>query len=47
MFTIDDIIWVDAIVEKILWKHNVLTSEVEEVAGIYQYFLSRSLAIKH
>jgi uncharacterized DUF497 family protein len=31
VFTIDDIIWVDAIVEKILWKHNVLTSEVEEV----------------
>lgn len=31
MFIIDDIIWLDAIVDKLLWKHNVLTSEVEEV----------------
>jgi len=28
---IDDIIWLDSIVEKIAWKHNVLPSEVEEV----------------
>ncbi len=28
---IDDIIWLDAIVEKLIWKHQVLTSEVEEV----------------
>lgn len=31
MFAIDDIIWLDTIVEKLAWKHNVLTSEVEEV----------------
>ena len=31
MFVIDDIIWLDTIVEKIAWKHNILTSEVEEV----------------
>jgi uncharacterized protein len=29
--TIDDIIWLDRIVEKLAWKHNVLPSEVEEV----------------
>jgi uncharacterized DUF497 family protein len=28
---IDDIIWLDEIVEKLIWKHQVLTSEVEEV----------------
>jgi len=28
---IDDIIWLDSIVEKLAWKHNVLPSEVEEV----------------
>ena len=28
---IDDIIWLDTIVEKLAWKHNVLTNEVEEV----------------
>jgi uncharacterized DUF497 family protein len=28
---IDDIIWLDAIVEKLIWKHQVLTTEVEEV----------------
>ena len=33
MFIIDDIIWLDTIVEKLAWKHNVLTSEVEEVLG--------------
>ena len=31
MFVIDDIIWLDTIVEKIAWKHNILTSEVEDV----------------
>ncbi|MDI6727337.1 MAG: hypothetical protein QMD44_00255 [Thermodesulfovibrionales bacterium] len=30
-FVIDDIIWLDAIVEKLAWKHNVLPLEVEEV----------------
>ena len=28
---IDDIIWLERIVEKLAWKHNVLTSDVEEV----------------
>jgi uncharacterized DUF497 family protein len=28
---IDDIIWLDSIVDKLAWKHNVMTSEVEEV----------------
>ena len=31
MVIIDDIIWLDRIVEKLAWKHNVLPSEVEEV----------------
>ena len=31
MFVVDDIIWLDTIVEKLAWKHNVFTSEVEEV----------------
>ena len=31
MFNIDDIIWLDAIVEKLAWKHRVLPNEVEEV----------------
>ena len=30
MFIIDDIIWLDRIVEKLAWKHNVLPSEVEQ-----------------
>lgn len=30
-FVIDDIIWLDAVVEKLAWKHNVLPLEVEEV----------------
>jgi len=29
MFVIDDIIWLDTIVEKLAWKHRVFTSEVE------------------
>jgi len=31
LFIIEDIIWLDRIVEKLAWKHNVLPSEVEEV----------------
>ena len=31
MFIIEDIIWLDTIAEKLAWKHNILTSEVEEV----------------
>jgi len=31
LISIDDIIWLDRIVEKLAWKHNVLPSEVEEV----------------
>jgi len=31
MITMDDIIWLETIVEKLVWKHRVLTSEVEEV----------------
>jgi len=30
-FIFDDIIWLNSIVEKLAWKHNVLPSEVEEV----------------
>jgi len=28
---VDDIIWLERIVEKLAWKHNVLTSDVEEI----------------
>ncbi len=28
---IDDVIWLDSIVDKLIWKHNVMTSEVEEL----------------
>ena len=31
MIIIDDIMWLDRIVEKLAWKHNILPSEVEEV----------------
>jgi uncharacterized protein len=31
MHEIDDMIWLDAVVEKLAWKHNVLPVEVEEV----------------
>ena len=34
MIIIDDIIWLDRIVEKLAWKHNVLPSEVEEVLSL-------------
>jgi len=27
----NDIIWLEAIVEKLAWKHNILPSEVQEV----------------
>jgi uncharacterized protein len=43
MFIIDDIIWLDAIIEKLIWKHQVLTSEVEEVlAGQCRIFKKES-----
>lgn len=39
MFIIEDIIWLDTIVEKLAWKHNILTSEVEEVfSGKCRFF---------
>ena len=31
MIIIDEIIWLDRIVEKLAWKHDVLPSEIEEV----------------
>ena len=31
MIIIDDIVWLDKIIQKLTWKHNVLPSEVEEV----------------
>lgn len=31
MFVIDDIIWLNSIVDKLICKHNVTTTEVEEV----------------
>ena len=30
-YLIDDIVWLDSIVDKLIWKHNVTTSDVEEV----------------
>ncbi len=30
MFVIDDILWLDRVVAKLAWKHDVLPSEVEE-----------------
>jgi uncharacterized DUF497 family protein len=33
LYTIDDIIWLDRIVDKLAWKHNILPSEMEEVLG--------------
>ena len=42
-FIIDDIIWLDAVVEKLAWKHNVLPLEVEEVlTGRYRIFKRES-----
>ena len=39
MFIIEDIIWLETIVEKLAWKHNILTSEVEEVlSGECRFF---------
>lgn len=31
MFIIEDIIWLERIVEKLAWKHNILPSEVEDI----------------
>jgi len=31
LFAVEDIIWLDRIVEKLAWKHEVLHTEVEEV----------------
>ncbi len=43
MFIIDDIIWLDNIVEKLAWKHRVLTNEVEEVlTGNCKFFKKES-----
>lgn len=40
---IDDIIWLDTIVEKIAWKHGVLPHEVEEVlSGNFRMFKRES-----
>ncbi len=37
---IEDIIWLDSIVEKLAWKHSVFPSEVEEVlAGQCRVFM--------
>jgi uncharacterized protein len=33
MIIVDDIIWLDTIIEKLAWKHNVFTSEVEDMFG--------------
>jgi uncharacterized DUF497 family protein len=33
MFVVDDIIWLDTVLEKLAWKHHVLPSEVEEMLG--------------
>jgi len=42
-FIVDGIIWLDAIVEKIAWKHGVLPREVEEtLTGKCRIFKSES-----
>lgn len=39
MLIINDIIWIERIVEKLAWKHNVLPSEVEEaLVGNCKFF---------
>jgi uncharacterized DUF497 family protein len=39
LFIIEDIIWLETIAEKLAWKHNILTSEVEEVlSGKCRFF---------
>jgi hypothetical protein len=39
LFVIDNIIWLDAVIEKLAWKHRVLPNEVEEVlTGHYRMF---------
>ena len=43
MYDINDIIWLDGIVEKLAWKHNVLPVEVEGVlAGQCKIFKKES-----
>ena len=43
MFIIDDIIWLENIVDKLAWKHHVLTGEVEEVlTGNCRFFRKES-----
>ena len=43
MINIDDIIWFEAIVQKLAWKHSVLPIEVEEVlAGQRMIFKKES-----
>lgn len=40
---IDDLIWLDTIVEKIAWKHSILPKEVEEVlSGNFRIFKRES-----
>ncbi len=40
MITIDDIIWLERVVEKLAWKHSVLPFEVEELlSGNCRFFL--------
>lgn len=31
MFVIEDIIWLESVLEKLTWKHSTLPCEVEEV----------------
>lgn len=33
-YLIDDVVWMDSIVDKLIWKHNVTTSEVEEALTV-------------
>ncbi len=30
-YLMDDVVWLDSIVDKLVWKHNVTASEVEDV----------------
>jgi uncharacterized DUF497 family protein len=39
LIVLDDIIWLDKIVQKLAWKHHVLPTEVEEVlAGDHRLY---------
>jgi hypothetical protein len=43
MLIVEDIIWLDTIVEKLAWKHNVLPTEVEEaLCGNCRFFKKES-----